>query len=151
MQRFDRPRWAVVVTVLAVSVLLGGTGYASSRHNSEVQARGVTAAATVTWKALPVKNGWVYGAFSTFHAGFYKDSLGVVHLRGSLKNGATSYACRLPSGYRPAKVLYIPIYTYQASVGGLEVDADGKCFLWDNFTGNATIFSSLDGVTFPVP
>ena len=150
MHRFNRPKWAVVVAALAVSLTLGGTGYASSRHNSRVQARGVAAAA-VTWKSFTLKNSWVFGGYSTFHAGYYKDGQGIVHLRGSLAGGTSGYAFRLPAGYRPAKFLWLPIYTNSANAGGLEIDPNGKVYPLDPGGGSSVLFSSLDGVSFPVP
>ncbi len=52
-------------------------------------------------------------ALGTPPAGYAKDSNGIVHLRGGISDGtADTPAFRLPPGYRPSHVLYLPIYTY---------------------------------------
>lgn len=56
------------------------------------------------------QNGWTNfgGAFS--QAGFYKDSEGLVHLKGTLLGpGDGSTAFRLPAGYRPPEALFLPM------------------------------------------
>jgi S-layer homology domain len=49
---------------------------------------------------------------TTAEAGFFKDALGIVHLQGAIltpmaNNGSTAFT--LPQGYRPAKLLFLPI------------------------------------------
>ena len=57
-----------------------------------------------SWKAPSFKNGWVnYGATYNL-CGYFKDSMGIVHLRGLVKNGSVAKAIfTLPAGYRPAR------------------------------------------------
>ena len=86
-------------------------------------------------------------------AGFYKDSLGVVHLKGSIKfdlnscNGCSSIAFRLPEGYRPARAtVFDPAsdrggnHVFVLYDGHFQVSGDG------GFSG--TYHYSLDGITF---
>ena len=150
MSRIKRPSWALVVAVLAVSMVLGGTGYAASRR----AAKTTTSAAVIVpvWRALTPINGWVYGGFGTNHIAVYKDANAVVHLRGSLRGGSTgTVAFALPRADRPKHTLYFPIYTNSTTFGAVQVDPNGQCFLFDAGAGSATLFSSLDGVSFPVP
>ena len=63
------------------------------------------------WNAPVLLNSWVnYNAATHTSAGYYRDPLGVVHLRGTVKNGTTTPGTilfALPSGYRPATNIYI--------------------------------------------
>lgn len=81
------------------------------------------------------------GGFST--AGFYKDSLGVVHLKGTMHNGtAGTTAFILPPGYRPSEDLFMP----EASGGTahyLYILTDGSVQPQDS-TGDI----GLDGLSF---
>jgi hypothetical protein len=86
-------------------------------------------------------------------AGFYKDSLGVVHLKGSIKldlnscNGCSSIAFRLPEGYRPARAAVFDPASDRGD-NNVFVLYDGHFQLSspDGFSG--TYNYSLDGITF---
>ncbi|WP_258296190.1 hypothetical protein [Paenibacillus peoriae] len=74
------------------------------------------------WLAPTLLNGWssiIGGGGSTYAAGYYKDSSGVVHMRGWLNGGATAQATaifKLPPGYRPSqRGLFI---CYDSSLAG---------------------------------
>lgn len=57
-----------------------------------------------------------YGG-GTSAAGFYKDSSGVVHLKGTVKcSGATTTVFTLPAGYRPAELMRFGGIDYSGSV-----------------------------------
>jgi hypothetical protein len=54
------------------------------------------------WQTPTFLNSWVnFGGIWT-DAGYYKDSLGRVHLRGLVKDGVGAVIFNLPAGYRPA-------------------------------------------------
>ncbi len=58
------------------------------------------------WIAPSLSNSWVNygGSYST--AGYYKDPLGIVHIRGMVKDGTADTAVfTLPAGYRPEHLL----------------------------------------------
>jgi hypothetical protein len=86
-------------------------------------------------------------------AGFYKDSLGVVHLKGAIKldvgscNGCSSIAFRLPEGYRPAKAA---VFDPASDRSGFDVfvlyDGYFQVSRPEGFSG--TYHHSLDGITF---
>ena len=86
-------------------------------------------------------------------AGFYKDSLGVVHLKGSIKfdlascNGCSSIAFRLPEGYRPARAA---VFDPASDRSGMDVfvlyDGYFQVSRPEGFSG--TYHYSLDGITF---
>lgn len=103
------------------------------------------------WQTPTLTNGWIhYGSDGTGTynaASYWRDSFGVVHLRGLIKSGTIAQAAfTLPAGYRPpARELFLtfsgnpnPIY------GRLDIAPNGQVLPW--FGGNA--YFSLDGVTF---
>jgi S-layer homology domain len=57
------------------------------------------------------KNGWANVGSGGSTAAFYKDPLGVVHLKGNVFNPAStsSVAFTLPPGYRPSQQLLLPV------------------------------------------
>jgi hypothetical protein len=86
-------------------------------------------------------------------AGFYKDSLGIVHLKGSIKldlgncpaGVCSSIAFRLPPGYRTAKAA---VFNPASDRGGIFVLYDGY-FQLDIPGGLSGVYNfSLDGITF---
>jgi hypothetical protein len=91
------------------------------------------------------QNGWTNYSPSGNSAGYYKDRLGFVHLKGMIKNGTMSQtAFTLPVGYRPAKAMLLP--TASAHVyGEVLIYADGRV---DAETGQ-NLLMSLDGIVFP--
>ena len=69
--------------------------------------------------------------------GFYKDSLGIVHLVGSGKNCVVGYVFTLPSGFRPAKIL-----VYSNKFEEIEVGPMGEVIC------SGSVAPDLDGITF---
>ena len=102
------------------------------------------------WEAPTLTNSWsnATGTPTLTPAGYYKDSLGVVHLRGSLTGGAVGTTLfTLPSGYRPEFRHQIGIATRDSSsviFGKVDVYADGSVQLGAG--GTTRVF--LDGVSF---
>ncbi len=96
------------------------------------------------------ENGWANVGFSLAEASFYKDPLGVVHLRGAVEvnaagNSATVFT--LPPGYRPANSYEFPIAPLSVgTTGRLTVFPEGKVAAWCmEDTGCST---SIDGASF---
>jgi hypothetical protein len=148
--RFGWGPASFAVSLLALTLSLGGTGYALTVA-SQSPARQAVQAASPVWHNLTLLNGWHYGGSGAYHAAFYKDSGGVVHLRGSVA-GSTELVFQLPRGDRPAHTLFILVYAINDTLGALEVDSNGQAKLFDNNSGsNVGTYSSLDGVSFPVP
>jgi hypothetical protein len=101
------------------------------------------------------QNNWHNFGGNSSKAGFFKDALGIVHLKGTLSgpsgtSGATAFT--LPEGYRPAEQLFLP-----AAGGGLAFHAAGLLILQDGQVqagceGGVTCTAvGLDGLTFRVP
>jgi hypothetical protein len=89
------------------------------------------------------QNGWAHGGLaSDSKAGFYKDSLGVVHLKGVLFSAVGSgTAFTLPPGYRPSEGLFMP-----AATGTLTIEINGN--VKPSCPGACT--TGIDGLTFRV-
>jgi hypothetical protein len=95
-----------------------------------------------------------YGSgFST--VGFYKDSTGIVHLRGTLKKLSGTFdgsaVFTLPAGYRPPQILSLPAATDSGS-GALQIGTDGSvvvyCWTGPCTTGGGGVGIGIDGLTF---
>jgi hypothetical protein len=75
--------------------------------------------------------------------GYFKDALGIVHLRGKIKTGASGASpFTLPVGYRPPLDIIFPIVS-NGAFGTCNITSAG----FVTVTGNAT-FYSLAGITF---
>jgi hypothetical protein len=87
-------------------------------------------------------NGWVnYGVpFAT--AAYYKDKSGIVHLKGTVKNG-TQDIFILPVGYRPNSILVFDVIS-SSGLGRIDITVNGGV----SFVSGGNGFVSLDGITF---
>jgi hypothetical protein len=74
----------------------------------------------------PFENGWDNFGFGDSTAAFYKDPLGMVHLRGSISGPTASFAFTLPADYRPAKTLVMPAAGGGPEAVVLNIDALGR-------------------------
>jgi hypothetical protein len=94
-----------------------------------------------------LQNGWVNFGGGFTEAGFYLDTVGRVHLQGTIKSGAAALDTllfTLPVGYRPAaRVGPFPVAS-NLSYGEVDVHANGDVFLR---VGHAN-YLALDSVSF---
>lgn len=93
-------------------------------------------------------NGWLNYGTPFNNAEFYKDPLGVVHLRGLIKNGTlNTVAFVLPAGYRPVTTYMFWQCSFLGSYISARIDigATGNVLITTQ-AGNG--FISLDGITF---
>lgn len=91
-------------------------------------------------------NSWVnYGSgYST--VGYWKDSMGMLHIKGNIKSGVlTSVAFNLPSGYRPSLDLVISVSSNNL-FGYMYIRSNGDVV---PFSGSNTSFS-FDNISFRV-
>jgi len=149
MRRFHRPSTPTALALIALTVSLSGTGFAFARSSSD---QAVTPAAAASWHTLTLRNGWSYADFDSFHAAYFKDGNGVVHLRGSAAGGTDGAAVfQLPTGSRPKHTVWLTIYAFDGAAGGLEIKPTGKAFVFDTTGSDTDVlgYSSFDGVTFP--
>jgi hypothetical protein len=141
---------AFAVSVTALILSLGGTGYALSSAPSATTAK-------PAWHNLKLTNGWHNGGFGSYAAGVYKDANRIVHLRGSAAGGhagvtPSDAVFTLPRSDRPSHTLWLPVYAFDGAAGGLEIQHNGRAFLFDTDSDNNVVgYSSFDGISFPAP
>lgn len=107
------------------------------------------APATSGFTALALQNGWTNAPFSTSNAAA-ANIAGIVQLKGAIANGTSAVAFTLPSGFRPATAVYVPVDLCAATKGRLFIQSSGVVSVVaeaGTFT-NAQCFTSLDGVSF---
>ncbi|MFC1783955.1 hypothetical protein ACFL02_10320, partial [Planctomycetota bacterium] len=101
------------------------------------------------WQPPVFENSWVNLGSGFNPAGYFKDSMGVVHLRGVVKDGTINYAIfTLPSGYRPEYREVHATVTYDSSDGNAmaRVDVLSNGVVVASKGNNAYV--TLDGITF---
>ncbi len=145
---------ALIIATVALVLSAGGAAYASDQLST-----GPHVTSTVTFHKLTLINGWasVNSALPTLKTGDPSVGIanGVVYLTGSLYQpspGSDTFAT-LPSAYRPAHTIYLPVYTLSGASGGLYIyhsgivgaTAPGAC----NTGNTAQCFTSLAGVSYP--
>jgi hypothetical protein len=115
---------------------LGGNVYNTSSRQS---------AAQYDWIAPTLLNSWVnFGGGTGADAGYYKDSDGIVHLRGMIRSGTIpASAFNLPSGFRPTAPIYFPIASNNA-FGLVIVNAGGDVTIQ---VGSST-YADIGGISF---
>ncbi len=107
---------------------------------------------TGAWIAATLENSWVNYGSGKAAASYTRDPLGIVRLRGAIKNGTTTAGTTiltLPAGYRPAHDKYGAAYTddnspriwtWTVSPGGL-VAINGLAL-------SGSTFVTLDEISF---
>jgi hypothetical protein len=117
-------------------------------------AAGVPLVADEAWHTVPSFSGsWVDFGAGVETAGYYKDSLNIVHLRGATKSGGVTRGTAmfvLPSGYRPSGTKLFAVASFNGSadiVGIVEIDAAGNV----KFNSGSATLMSLDNISFRVP
>lgn len=97
-----------------------------------------------------LQNGWANVGAGNSTAAFYRDPLGLVHLKGTLEtNNDNSVAFTLPSGYRPSRTLNMPAFPGTGHPTQLTVTANGGVSA--DCIGVATCRAGIDGLAFRVP
>ena len=145
---------ALIIATLALAFSAGGAAYASDQLSTSPH---VTS--TVSFHKLTLINGWVpvSSALPSLKTGLPSVGIenGVVYLTGALYQpspGSDTFAI-LPSAYRPAHTIYLPVYTLSGASGALFIyhsgivgaSAPGAC----NTGNTAQCFTSLAGVSYP--
>jgi hypothetical protein len=132
----------------------GNVGIGLTAPSAKLQvAGGMTILEQEPWKDVSLQNGWVRYDNAYNPPSYFKDSLGIVHLRGMVRTGTMRTAIfTLPSGYRPefrelfATSSLIPTATVTngSGYGRLDITNDGQVIPWEGTNG----WISLDGITF---
>lgn len=101
---------------------------------------------------LTLINGWSNAPFSTSNAAA-KVIGGNVHLKGAISTtGTNPQPFVLPTGFRPAKTVYVTVDLCHSNKGRLQIGTDGSVTIEEEGGGfvNAPCFTSLDGVWFAI-
>jgi hypothetical protein len=86
-----------------------------------------------TWIAVTYVNSWVDEGGVYGGSAYWKDALGIVHLRVAIKNGTpNSLVFTLPAGYRPAQA---------QTVIGVNSTGIALCTAWLATNGQFTMFT----------
>jgi hypothetical protein len=98
------------------------------------------------------ENGWTNKGQGFASAAFLKDSLGIVHLRGTLNGPTGQVAFTLPAGYRPAATLFMSLAVGGVVTGNLLIANTGEvipfCSVASNCTAAGNGAAGIDGLTF---
>jgi hypothetical protein len=97
---------------------------------------------------LTFVNGWTDAPFGTSHA-MVQQALGLVQFRGAIASGTSSVAFTLPTAFRPATTVYVPVDLCNANKGRLVIQPTGVVTVQaeKNFS-DAQCFTSLDGASY---
>lgn len=135
------------LTVVGNGSFTGNLGVGTNTPTAKLEVvGGPTVLEQEPWQTPTLLNGWANSGSDFATAGYFKDSVGMVHLRGTI-GGGSSIIFILPPGYRPAGRSRYNVATGQtvfASVAQLEVRGDGSVLVTSNYNGNI----SLDGIRF---
>lgn len=96
------------------------------------------------WQGVAFQNAWRNYANGYNDAGYFKDSMGIVHLRGLVAGGGINTIFVLPAGYRPAFRQLFVCCTNPNVAGRVDVTSAGEVTV---VVGNSG-WVSLDGLTF---
>lgn len=91
-------------------------------------------------------NSWAnYDSVNWETAAYFKDSFGIVHLKGLIKNGTlNASAFTLPAGYRPAKSEMFRTISNGSGVDRIDISLAGAV----DMLVSANVYVTLSGITF---
>jgi hypothetical protein len=99
------------------------------------------------------KNSWENYKKSVNLVNFYKDG-DRVYLQGGVKTGTPgdqSVIFTLPQDYRPEETVVFPCIVSGTELGRIHVRKNGDVVMFsDDSTSKATVFTSLDGISFKI-
>ena len=145
----EQPAATVVYTPLAgyqnLSNVNGKDSRPDVRKGFEIMLAALSVGAQA-WITPSLGSGWAHYGAPYNAPGYYKDVLGIVHLRGLLSSsGATTVIFTLPVGYRPsAQFLFSSIGN--SALARIDVDTNGQVLY--QLPAGSTPWVSIDGISF---
>jgi hypothetical protein len=101
-----------------------------------------------SWTTVTFQNSWVNYGGGWGSVAFFKDTNGIVHLRGLAMSGTCGNAAfTLPTGYRPGASLLLTVNTNQ-TFGRVDVQTNGGVVPGANGGACNNTWVSFDGITF---
>lgn len=95
------------------------------------------------WKTPNLQNGWEFYGGEYNKLGYFKDSFGIVHLKGLVRKGS-GIIFTLPDGYRPVGRELHAVCTNPNALGRIDIRSNGNVMVVAGSEG----WISLDGLTF---
>jgi hypothetical protein len=128
----------------ALATTLAGIGLFATLSASTAHAAVPPSSATLT-----LINGWTNAPFGTSVA-FVDTTSNTVHLKGAIATtGTNPVPFVLPSAFRPATDVYVPVDLCNATNGRLWIQTNGTVTVQaETSFANAQCFTSLDGATY---
>lgn len=123
----------------------------AAKINNNANDAASKAPTTAAWIAPTLQNGWVNIGTPYGDVGYYKDDLGIVHLRGAIKSGIVQDAAvifNLPAGFRPSKQTIHSTIGSNATTGTASVRVDIRPAGTVELYAVSNNFVSFDGLTF---
>lgn len=142
------------LTVSGSTTLNGNVGIGTPSPNAKLEVKGgQTILEQQAWQNAALVNLWANYEAGYNTTQYFKDSLGIVHLRGLIKGGIVSVnyndaglAFTLPVGYRPPYRQLHSVCTHPNAIGRVDITSDGRVIV---LAGN-NLWVSLDGIYFRV-
>lgn len=150
-------------TALSDTLTVSGTGNSSFTGNVSIGTTSPSVKLEVSgnvkvthilqedWQNLTLVNGWVRYSTGFNPPQYFKDSQGIVHLRGLIKNGTDVIISTLPTGYRSSfRVLLVGTTNVNVSSTifvscRIDITNTGVITLYGHYD---EVWVSLDGITF---
>lgn len=129
---------------LSTSTSLGTSDTTLSSQNAVKTYVDAKVGTQEAWIAPTLLNSWANYGGTASTAGYMKDNMGFVHLKGLVKTGTPGTVLfTLPAGYRPGAYLRIAVIA-SGSYGNLDIETSGNITI----SVGSSNFTGIDGVVF---
>jgi hypothetical protein len=133
------------------AVIVNAEGNAFSNAACFTSLDGASFAKSATsFTSLTLQNGWTGSPFGT-SAPAVRAISGIIQFKGAIATSGTNpVPFTLPTGFRPATVVFVPVDLCNATNGRLQIDPSGTVTVEAEGSAfsNAACFTSLDGASF---